>query len=790
LATGFAFSQDCNLKLTGKVMGVHDNAPLEAAVIQVVGSNTATITSASGTFVLDNLCAEKVKLKISHLNCKMRIKEVDVKESVYFEFFLDHHVESLEEVIVAKQKTDKYSSTSKVYSLTESQKDRFNAKGLAGALEQISGVNMMSTGSSIAKPVIHGMFGSRVGIVYNGTMLENQQWGQDHAPNVDINAFENVRIIKGAGTLKYSGATPGGMVILESTYPKPIDSLFGKTILTGMTNGRGASLISSWTKSYRNGTYIKAQGTIKRNGDYSAPDYILTNTGADEKNLSVSLGKNGFHHKWKMSFSYFTSEIGILKSAHIGNVRDLLSAIESTVPNVIDPFSYTINYPKQVNNHYTSNLEYAKYFGANQKLNITYSWQKNNRQEFDVRRGALKNTAAIDLQLNTHDLTSNYAWTSSLGTFDSGLFFQLQDNYSNPKTEIKRLIPDYLRTKLGGYATASLSPNQNVNFGFGVRYELQYNDVQKYYLNSRWNSEGYESLLGSYVINEVPSQKLIRRKLVFNTLAFNAGARFNTTPSYSIGLNYNYSQRAPDIAEMFSDGLHHSLATIEYGNPFLTKETTHKIILDFDKKSGAFIFNLSPFLTYGDDFIIIEPTGVEQTIRGAFPIWEYSSVNAVMKGVDFDFTYALSPKVELKHSTSWIHGTNVDTNTPLINIPPLTISNQIQFSLPQWNTFFVRLNSQNTLRQRRFPNNNFSKSLIEDGEKVDKIVDISTPPNGYHTLGIELNWGPYALSTSKVNVAVSFDNILNANYRDYLNRLRYYADEMGRNIMLQIKISH
>jgi iron complex outermembrane receptor protein len=232
------------------------------------------------------------------------------------------------------------------------------------------------------------------------------------------------------------------------------------------------------------------------------------------------------------------------------------------------------------------------------------------------------------------------------------------------------------------------------------------------------------------------------------------------------------------------------LATIEYGNPFLTKETTHKIILDFDKKSGAFIFNLSPFLTYGDDFIIIEPTGVEQTIRGAFPIWEYSSVNAVMKGVDFDFTYALSPKVELKHSTSWIHGTNVDTNTPLINIPPLTISNQIQFSLPQWNTFFVRLNSQNTLRQRRFPNNNFSKSLIEDGEKVDKIVDISTPPNGYHTLGIELNWGPYALSTSKVNVAVSFDNILNANYRDYLNRLRYYADEMGRNIMLQIKISH
>ena len=40
------------------------------------------------------------------------------------------------------------------------------------------------------------MFGSRVGIVYNDILLENQQWGQDHAPNVDVNAFESVRLVK------------------------------------------------------------------------------------------------------------------------------------------------------------------------------------------------------------------------------------------------------------------------------------------------------------------------------------------------------------------------------------------------------------------------------------------------------------------------------------------------------------------------------------------------------------------------------------------------------------------
>jgi iron complex outermembrane receptor protein len=69
-------------------------------------------------------------------------------------------------------------------------------------------------------------------------------------------------------------------------------------------------------------------------------------------------------------------------------------------------------------------------------------------------------------------------------------------------------------------------------------------------------------------------------------------------------------------------------------------------------------------------------------------------------------------------------------------------------------------------------------------------VDISTPPNGYHDLGLELNWGPYPLRSSKISMSLIFDNLLDVSYRNYLNRLRFYADEVGRNVMLQIKIQH
>jgi hypothetical protein len=88
------------------------------------------------------------------------------------------------------------------------QKDKYSGRGLARALEQISGVNILTTGNGISKPMIHGMFGSRVGIIYDGIQIENQQWGQDHAPNIDQNAFDEIRLVKGAGVLKYSGDTP------------------------------------------------------------------------------------------------------------------------------------------------------------------------------------------------------------------------------------------------------------------------------------------------------------------------------------------------------------------------------------------------------------------------------------------------------------------------------------------------------------------------------------------------------------------------------------------------------
>lgn len=789
LATCLLYAQDCNLTLGGKIVSLHNNAPLEAAVVQVKETNQNVVSAKDGTFVIDRLCAGKLTLVISHLNCEDQIEHVDLVSSISVSILMDHHVELLDEVIINTDQPNDVAPTTQLIRLTEDEKERYSGDGLAKTIAQFSGVSTLSTGSGLAKPIIHGMFGSRIGIVYDQTVLENQQWGQDHAPNIDANAFDNIRVVKGAATLQYTGDNPGGLVILESKAPSAIDDLFGKTILNATSNNNGLSLLSSLTRSYGNGTYIKAQGTYKNYGDSRAPDYVLSNTALNENNLSLTLGKNDRQNEWKLFMSVFNNEVGILRSSHVGSVRDLYQSISSDTPRVVAAYSHDVNAPKQSNHHLTANLQYTRTTTANNKWKFKYSWQKNNRKEFDVRRGEYKKIASIDLDLSTHNAQIDHQWTGTNTSVSTGVFAQVQDNTSNPDTGVKRLIPDYIKFKTGSYLTALMKPDR-FTIGVGVRFEHYNNEVQKYYKLSLWNDQNYEQGLGKYVTKELYNQRLIRRRMFFNTVSLQGGVLFDVSPSQQIGLNYSMSQRAPDIAELFSDGLHHSLATIEYGNPFLSKETNHKFVLDIAKKRGGFQFNFSPYLTLSHDFIVIEPEGVELTIRGAFPVWEFRAIDAIFKGIDVDLLYTPSKGVILKNNTSWISAKDTNADQPLVNIPALSLRNSILVSPARWEKFSFELNAKHVFRQNQYPDHNFETDIVEDGQYITKTIDISTPPPSYNLIGADLRWGPYTFLSSKVSISLSVDNLLNSSYRNYLNRLRYYADEQGRNVLLQIKFSY
>ena len=65
--------------------------------------------------------------------------------------------------------------------------------------------------------------------------------------------------------------------------------------------------------------------------------------------------------------------------------------------------------------------------------------------------------------------------------------------------------------------------------------------------------------------------------------------------------------------------------------------------------------------------------------------------------------------------------------------------------------------------------------------------DFAPPPSGYALWNAQLS-GQLVLSESnRLELTLTVDNLLDTAYRDYLNRFRYYADDMGRNVSLRAR---
>jgi iron complex outermembrane receptor protein len=103
--------------------------------------------------------------------------------------------------------------------------DKYSNQTLGDILTEIAGVSSLKTGSSVVKPVINGLFGSRVPVINNNVRLEDQEWGTEHAPNFDVNAAGKITVIKGFG-LQFGGDAVGGLIIIEPFRLK--DTLLGK----------------------------------------------------------------------------------------------------------------------------------------------------------------------------------------------------------------------------------------------------------------------------------------------------------------------------------------------------------------------------------------------------------------------------------------------------------------------------------------------------------------------------------------------------------------------------------
>ncbi len=274
--------QDCNLVLTGHIEDLDTKEKLAGATVVLPELNLQFVTDANGDFKYDNICNGTYTIQVSHEGCETISKTVSLNKNTHVDILMPHLRNNLQEVVVTGEK--QFGNTGFKQQLDAKAMEASRGTSLAEALSRINGVNMLQTGSTISKPVIHGLHSIRVLTINNEVRQEGQQWGNEHAPEIDTYLAERLTVIQGVDELKYGSDAIGGVVLVE---PKPVRAIpgYNAEINTAFfTNNNQYAVSGSFEQQLKNIPFnYRIQGTFKQAANVATPGYRLNNTGSGNR---------------------------------------------------------------------------------------------------------------------------------------------------------------------------------------------------------------------------------------------------------------------------------------------------------------------------------------------------------------------------------------------------------------------------------------------------------------------------------------------------------------------------
>jgi iron complex outermembrane recepter protein len=755
---------DCKITLTGKVEDLNSSEKLEYASIYIAEQQKGIVCDENGFFKIENLCAGNITLNITHIGCVNTKLKVKLAVDTILVVFMDHKEESLAEVQVSEKANYEIKQINKT-KMTSAEIQRLQGLPLGEMLKKMAGVNSINTGASISKPVVHGLHSNRLLILNNGIRQEGQQWGTEHAPEIDPYTTDRVQLSEGIDALQYASDAFGGVLILlpEDLPLKP--SLNCELLFGGFSNnrqGNGAASIKGMV-SKKFPLAFKIMGSTKMGGNIKTPNYYQSNTGMKENNFSIFSGIEKGRFQTKIYYSQFNQTLGIYANSHIGNLTDLKNAILNISRFDTAGFTYNIDRPYQEIFHELFKSETFWSTSESSKIHLVLGRQFDNRKEFDTHIKI--NNSDLDYNLTTH--TGDLGWTNK---FSNGITSLVGINAmirGNTYRGTREFIPNY-KNHSGGIYLIETYNTEKVGYKVGMRYDL--NNTKVYSNNESINKNEYN----------------------FNDFAGGFGLEFFKNKNLQYTANLSTLWRAPAVTELFSQGLHHGAAALEFGDENLSKERIFNFTLGMNyKKDKKFELNVKPFLYFIKNYISLDPTEVELTIRGAFPSFNYKQSDAVFTGADLETAYNINKQWIVNSQISFLYVRNIERKNYFTQIPPSRINTGIKklFKETKFLKNMYLSASANWTMKQYFAPRGLTEGDFENPQQIENysIFDFAPAPNGYLLAALETGF-EVKVKEQMVGVNLSVENLFNSVYRNYMNRFRYYADEMGRNFSIRIKI--
>jgi len=763
--------------ISGQVTNAETGEPVFSANIYFPELGKGDMTDIDGNFSVENIPNGKFKVVISSVGFATYSNELDFPETSSLNITLEKSAIEMEEVIVSTPFHQLQSEN--VMRVERENVAELNRKGaitLSDGITQIAGVESLTTGVGIGKPVIRGLSSNRVLVYTQGVRLENQQYGDEHGLGISSKGIESVEVIKGPASLLYGSDAIGGVLYLNPERYASENETNAEADVNYFSNTQGyqGSLMAKTS-----GEKLKflARGSYAEHSDYeTGGGERVTNTRFNETDFKAGIGYQDAKFKTDLRYNFNKSNIGIPEE--IG--------VQSTDKDPLLPY-------QEIDNHILS-LDNKLYF-SNSSLDFKVGYQYNNRKEFeehhhDAHEGEEheegehegeeehlegeheegEDHPALEMHLETLNYNLKYN-LPRFGRFETIFGVQgMHQTNTNYGEEI--LIPDATTTDFGVFATTHVHFDK-WDFQGGLRFDTRTIDSEAVEPHEEEHHE--EEHEGEHSHEEEHSHEHEGGEIAAVNKSYKSingalGAKYIFTENLSARLNLATGFRAPNLSELTSNGSHHGTNRYEVGDENLKNEQNFQVDLSVEWRNKHFEAFVNGFHNSISDYIYLQPTGefIENN-----PVFNYTQNNAELYGGEIGVH--IHP-----HPLDWLHlESSFETVTgkrnngeylPLIPANSLTNTFRLEFNNPEAKIYgkyaFVRLKNV-------FDQNNVSA--------------FETRTGGYGLLGAGFG-GQFAINSSEIRIGVSANNILNKEYISHLSRLKPDGiANIGRNISVSAR---
>ncbi|MES2409887.1 MAG: TonB-dependent receptor [Bacteroidota bacterium] len=727
LLTGFSLVATAQNKIVGTISD-KDNKPLSNVVVSVPEIHKETISDANGNYALNNLPNGTFKISFSFVGYATQILSISISEKDNIQnITLEENIIHMDEVIVSTAFNKLQSqNVMKVEHQSLKSLQQKGASTLIEGLATIPGVSQVSTGTSIGKPVIRGLSGNRVLVYSQGVRLENQQFGEEHGLGLNDAGVESVEVIKGPASLLYGSDALGGVLYFNPekfAKPKEFKGDFSQRIFSNTLGSNSSLGLKTSTENWK----FLARGSFNTHADYQIPNGDrVTNTRYNETDFKTGIGYSNSKFSSVFRYNFNKLDLGIPENG-IGE--------QST--------SHSTIYPKQAVDNHILSLHNNFYF-RNSKLDADLGYIFNDRSEFED-----SNIASLHMKLRTFNYDLKY-YFPKLGKVETIVGVQgMHQTNTNSGEEL--LIPDAATNDFGIFGTANYEFGKNI-LQAGIRFD-----------NRQVSSETHGTIGNEGYFEAIDKS--------FDSFNASLGYKTNLADNFTLRLNIASGFRAPNLAELTSNGIHEGSNRYEIGNSSLDNEQNLQTDLNLEYKSSHFELFANGFYNHINNYIFISPNG---NVIDGNNVYDYVQANAKLYGGEAGVHFH-------PHPLDWLHFTssfetvigkkNDESNLPLIPANKWNNTFKGEFELKNWwKEGFATLNIESTFTQ----NNN---------------SEFETKTKGYTLLNLGLG-GKIIVNKTVFNFNLNANNLLDKTYVSHLSRLKTDGvPNIGRNIILGINFT-